>query len=133
MWVPKYIRDAKKGVDSPIPTQCVSNEEILPRPQRSDQAKVEHLTMEWGTENAKKVGLSRRDFMRSSMGMATAMLASNAVYGPYWEVDAAEATAAGDPGPGNLFFYLSRAGNDCGEGSVGQDSDGGERTAGACP
>lgn len=91
MWVPKYVRDAKKGVDSPMPMQAVSNEEILPRPQNRQQAQVEHLVKEMGEANAKKVGMDRRSFMRTSMGMATAVMASNAVYGPYWEVDAAEA------------------------------------------
>ena len=32
MWVPKWQRDRKKGVDSPVPTQVVSNEEFIPRP-----------------------------------------------------------------------------------------------------
>ena len=48
MWVPKYVRDERKGVDSPIPTQVVSNEEILPRPQNKQQAQVESLIGEWG-------------------------------------------------------------------------------------
>jgi uncharacterized protein len=91
MWVPKYVRDAKKGIDTPMPTQALSNEEILPRPQRDDQKKVEALTMEWGERNANRLGMKRRDFMRSSMGFATALLASNAVYGPFWDVDEAEA------------------------------------------
>ena len=34
--------------------------------------------------------MQRRDFMRTSMGLATAFLASNMVYGPNWDVDAAE-------------------------------------------
>lgn len=91
MWVPKYVRDTQKGVDTPMPTQVVSNEEILPRPQNTNQKKVEALTMEWGERNAKKVGMDRREFMRTSMGFATALLASNAIYGPYWEVAEAEA------------------------------------------
>src|SRR5215470_7337764 len=33
MWVPKWKRDQAKGVDSPVPTQEVSNEEFIPRPQ----------------------------------------------------------------------------------------------------
>ncbi len=91
MWIPKYVRDAKKGVDTPMPTQAISNEEILPRPQNKNQRAVERLTMEWGEANAKKIGMDRRSFMRSSMGMATALLASNYVYGPYWDVHAEEA------------------------------------------
>ncbi len=91
MWVRKYERDADKGVDSPIPTQVVSNEEFIPRPQNKYQKHIESLIAERGAANAKRVGMDRRDFMRSSMGMATAILACNEVFGPYWEVDAAEA------------------------------------------
>ena len=46
MWVPKYVRDEKKGVDSPIPTQVISNEEIYPRPIHKQQLQVESLIME---------------------------------------------------------------------------------------
>jgi len=91
MWIPKYKRDEMKGVESPIPTQVVSNEEFLPRPQNSKQKQVEHLIAETGEANARKLGMKRRDFMRSSMGFATALLAMNRVYGNHWEVDAAEA------------------------------------------
>ena len=34
--------------------------------------------------------MSKRDFLRSSMGMASAFMASNMVYDPYWDVEAAE-------------------------------------------
>ena len=40
MWIPKYLRDEKKGVMSPMPTQPVSNEEILPRPINNKQLQV---------------------------------------------------------------------------------------------
>jgi hypothetical protein len=42
------------------------------------------------------------------------------------------ATDAETPAVGNAFFYLIRAGNDCGDGQVGIGSDGAERQAGAC-
>ncbi|MAT14342.1 MAG: hypothetical protein CMJ46_03635 [Planctomyces sp.] len=90
MWVRKWERDQAMGVDSPVPTQAVSNEEFLPRPQNSQQKAWEKRIGELAEEKAKRVGLSRRDFMRTSMGLATAFLASNEVFGPYWEVDAAE-------------------------------------------
>ena len=80
MWVPKYVRDEKKGVDSPIPTQVVSNEELLPRPQHDLQKQVEALTMEMGGQQAKKLGMERRDFMRTAMGMAMLMNAVNVVF-----------------------------------------------------
>jgi hypothetical protein len=43
MWIPKWQRDHKKGVDSPVPTQVVSNEEFIPRPQNAKQQEVERL------------------------------------------------------------------------------------------
>src|ERR1051325_11935154 len=91
MWIRKAIRDEQKGVDSPMPTQVVSNEEFKPRPQNEKQKKVEHLIGELSESRARKLGMKRRDFMRSSMGLATCFLATNLAYGKnYWEVDEAE-------------------------------------------
>src|SRR5262245_23491135 len=90
MWIPKWQRDRQMGVDSPVPTQVVSNEEFIPRPQNEQQRQVERLIGELSEEKAKMLGMDRRRFMASSMGMATAFMASNMVYGPHWEVEAAE-------------------------------------------
>jgi predicted TIM-barrel fold metal-dependent hydrolase len=90
MWIPKWERDEKKGVDSPIPTQPVSNEEFIPRPQNEQQQQWENLIGELADEKSKKLGVDRRTFLRGSMGMATAFLASNMIYGNYWDVDEAE-------------------------------------------
>jgi len=90
MWVPKWRRDQKKRVDSPVPTQVVSNEEFIPRPQTKKQKQVERLIGELSEERARALGMDRRAFLRSSMGLATAFLASNMVYGPYWQVSAEE-------------------------------------------
>ncbi|MFN0122261.1 MAG: amidohydrolase family protein [Blastocatellia bacterium] len=109
MWIPKYKRDQIKGVDSPIPTQVVSNEEYLPRPQNQTQKQVEYLIGEMGAENARKLGMERRDFMRTSMGFATALLAMNRVYGNHWEVDPAEAlesAATAEKFPRGEYFII---------------------------
>ena len=90
MWIRKALRDMKKGVDSPMPTQAVSNEEFVPRPQSEPQKQVEHLIGEMSETRAKKLGLQRRDFMRTSMGLATCFLASNQVFGKCWDVDEVE-------------------------------------------
>ena len=90
MWIPKHERDSNKSVDSPIPTQAVSNEEFIPRPQTDNQKKWEYLIGEMADEKSRKLGMDRRDYMRTTMGMATAFLTSNMVFGPHWEVDAAE-------------------------------------------
>src|SRR5688572_6798291 len=86
MWITKGERDRRLGIDSPIPTQVVSNEEFIPRPQTKKQKQVEDLIMEWGARNAKKINMSRRAYMASSMGLATAFLASNCVHGNAFEV-----------------------------------------------
>src|SRR5262252_798156 len=90
MWIRKFQRDRKKGVDSPMPTQVLSNEEFIPRPQSQKQKQVEHLIGEMAEEKSKKLGMDRRTFMASAMGMATCFLASNQVWGKIWEVDEAE-------------------------------------------
>jgi predicted TIM-barrel fold metal-dependent hydrolase len=88
MWIPKWVRDRKKGVDSPVPTQVVSNEEFIPRPQNAKQKAVEELIGRMAEEKSKKLGMGRREFMASTMGMATAFLASNKVYGGnFWNVE----------------------------------------------
>jgi hypothetical protein len=61
MWVPKWQRDRKQGVDSPVPTQAVSNEEFIPRPQNKQQKQWETLIGEMAEENSKRLGLTRRD------------------------------------------------------------------------
>ena len=91
MWIRKHERDRRKGVDSPMPTQIVSTEEFIPRRQNERQKQVEQLIGEMGAANAKRLGIPRRDFMRTSMGLATCFLAMNRVYGDHFEVEEAEA------------------------------------------
>src|SRR6476661_5600729 len=90
MWIRKKQRDIQKGVDSPMPTQVVSNEEFIPRPQNAKQKQVENLIGTMAEEKSKKLGLDRRSYLASTMGLATAFLAQNMVYGNYWDVDGAE-------------------------------------------
>ena len=110
MWIPKWVRDRKKGVDSPVPTQVVSNEEFIPRPQNTRQKQVEDLIGQMADEKSKKLGMGRREFMASSMGMATAFLASNKVYGAkFWDVEEAESfepTAHEEKWPKGEYFIM---------------------------
>src|SRR5437899_7552811 len=66
---------------TPIPTQIVSNGEYLPPRQSATQKKVEARINELSDVNGKRLGLNRRQFMRTSCGMAAAFLAMNEVYG----------------------------------------------------
>src|SRR5438552_6656766 len=109
MWTRKVQRDKKKGVDSPVPTQVVSNEEFIPRPQNARQKQLEHLIGEMGEANARKRGMDRRAFMASSMGLATCFLAANKVYGKAFDVDEAEAfepAAVEEKWPKGEYFIM---------------------------
>lgn len=109
MWVRKVTRDRRKGVDSPFPTQVVSNEEFIPRRQTSRQQQVEHLIGEMSEARARKLGMDRRDFMRSSMGLATCFLAANTVYGQAFAVEEAEtweAAPGGKKHPKGEYFIV---------------------------
>ena len=78
--------------DSPVPTQIVSNGEYLPPKQSAKQQQVEARIKDLAEENAKYLGLSRRQFLQTSCGMATAFLAMKEVYGTdAFRVSAAEA------------------------------------------
>lgn len=90
MWVRKHERDRQRGVDSPMPTQVVSNEEIYPRPQNLKQREWEFRIAEIAERNSRRLGVSRREFLRTPMGLATVFFASNQVYGQNWDVDEAE-------------------------------------------
>jgi len=109
MWIRKGKRDMLKGVDSPMPTQIVSNEEIIPRPQNRQQKQVEHLIGEMAEEKSKKLGVDRRTFMASALGLATCFLAQNKVYGKVWDVDEVESlelAAYDEKWPKNEYFIM---------------------------
>src|SRR2546430_1556987 len=71
---------------TPIPTQIVSNGEYLPPPQSAVQKKVETRINELADANGKRLGLSRRQFLDTSCGMAAAFLAMNDNYGNAFEL-----------------------------------------------
>lgn len=65
----------------PIPTQIVSNGEYLPLPQTPKQKQVDALVQELADRRARKLGMKRRDFLRTAAGTATVMFAMNQIYG----------------------------------------------------
>ncbi len=80
------------SAETPIPTQIVSNGEYLPPRQSETQKRVERRIMELADINGKRLGLSRRQFLRTSCGMAAAFVAMKEIYGvDVFKVDAAEA------------------------------------------
>src|SRR5688500_7752164 len=76
---------------SPIPAQCVSSDEYMPNPQTEKQREFEARIKEYGSELARKAGMSRRAFFKTAAGMAAAFVAMNDTYGPIYAVSRAEA------------------------------------------
>ena len=89
------LRDAAvASFPSPVPTQVVASDEFYPIPQTPRQRRVEARMKELGAANARRNGMSRRQFFRTAAGMATAFAAMNDVYGPIFGVTQAEAASA---------------------------------------
>jgi uncharacterized protein len=80
----------------PLPTRLVSNEEFPPLPQTAGQQAVEDRILTEAGRLAPRLGLTRRDFLRTTGGMATSLLAMNAIFGRFFDVldvEAAEPSA----------------------------------------
>ena len=91
MWTRQCDLDAREEAPPPIPARIASNEEFIPPPQTPQQKEYEARVADIGERAAKRQGLSRRAFLRTGSGMAAALLALNEVFGPYYNVSAAEA------------------------------------------
>jgi uncharacterized protein len=83
----------RRGLSSavPIPTRLVSNEEFPPIPQTPAQRRVEDRILAEAARLAPRLGLSRRQFLSRSGGMAASLLAMNAVFGRFFDVLPVEA------------------------------------------
>jgi hypothetical protein len=94
--------------ETPLPTRLVSNEEFPPLPQTPAQRRVEDRILAEAARLAPRLGLSRRDFLRTSGGMATSLLAMNAVFGHFWDVLPVEAAdpAAFKERSGDAYFIF---------------------------
>jgi predicted TIM-barrel fold metal-dependent hydrolase len=76
---------------SPLPTQLVSNEEYNPLPPSPAQLEVERRINTTADCMARRLGIDRRAFLRSTGGMAAAFLAMNEVFGDFFDVRSVEA------------------------------------------
>ncbi len=77
---------------TPLPVQVVSSDEFFPIAQTERQKRVETRLNALADEHGAKRGLSRRQFFKTSSGMAAAFMAMNDVYGPLYGVNRAEAS-----------------------------------------
>ena len=100
----------KKGpvLSSPVPTCNVSNEEFCPIPQTVMQARVEERTNALIERAATERGMTRRDLLRTTGGMAAALLAMNSVFGRFFQISGVELfeTAAFAEQQGDPYFIF---------------------------
>ena len=106
-WVRKSELDAWLDRYLPIPTQVVSNEEYTPIPQTPDQRRVEREILAGAERQARRLGMDRRKFLKTSCGMALAFAAMNTVFGRMFTVEAAELfePAAVDENKPRMFIF----------------------------
>ena len=101
--------DVSEPLHSPIPTRMVSNGEYMPIPQTDQQKKVEARLGELADSASQKLGVTRRQFLASSGGMAAALLAMNEVFGRVFNVSPIEmfepAAFAQASVPRDLFVF----------------------------
>ena len=102
--------DMRRGLrtEVPLPTRLVSNEEFPPLPQTAAQRAVEDRILAAAGRLAPRLGLSRRDFLRTSGGVATSLLAMNAVFGRFFDVlpvEAADPAAFQERTGAPLFIF----------------------------
>jgi hypothetical protein len=94
--------------EAPLPTRLVSNEEFAPLAQTAQQRRVEGGILATAGRLAPRLGMSRREFLRTSGGTAASLLAMNAVFGRFFDVLDVEAAepAAFQARTGDPFFIF---------------------------
>jgi predicted TIM-barrel fold metal-dependent hydrolase len=99
----------------PIKLDTTSNGEFVPVPLSPANRKANALAHEAATQNAKRLGLSRRQFLMSSCGAASTLLAFNQAHGKAYELspEAAldEQLARAQTGPAKDEFILDVQGH----------------------
>ena len=101
--------DSAELLRSPIPTRMVSNGEYMPIAQTDQQKQVETRLEKLADSASKKLGVTRRQFLASSGGMAAALLAMNEVFGRMFKVSPIEmfepAAFAQASAPRDMFVF----------------------------
>src|SRR5215471_13621812 len=99
----------------PVPTRMISNGEYMPHPQTEKQKHVEFRVNELADRAAKKLGITRRQFLGSAGGLAASFLAINEVFGNKFfkvsEIEMFEPAAAAVNGPPADLFVFDDHGN----------------------
>ena len=89
------LRPARELAPLPIPTYPISNGEFYPARRTDDQRRVAAHIETLAQRYAPRHGLSRRSFLHSAAGMASAFVAMNLVYGGLFDAPESEAATPG--------------------------------------
>ena len=90
-------RNDPEGTRLPIKLDTTTNGEFAPIPLAPVHHRARRLALDSATTNARRLNLTRRSFLVSACGAATALLAMNAAYatggrrGGYYDLPAAAA------------------------------------------
>src|ERR1700751_1607864 len=95
---------------SPVPTWMISNGEKMPHPQTKQQQHVEYRIKELAETAAKKLGISRRQFLEGTGGLGASFIAINEAFGkPFLKVSPVEmyepAAYAEQGTPSDVFVF----------------------------
>src|SRR5215470_11220027 len=95
---------------SPVPTRMISNGEYMPHPQTKQQQHVEYRIKDLAETASKKLGISRRQFLEGTGGLAASFIAINEAFGkPFFKVSPVEmyepAAFAENGTPSDVFVF----------------------------
>jgi hypothetical protein len=95
---------------SPVPTRMISNGEYMPHPQTKQQQHAEFRIKELADAAAKKLGVSHRQFLEGTGGLAASFIAINEAFGqPFFKVSPVEmyepAAFAENGTPADVFVF----------------------------
>src|SRR5258708_37697428 len=94
----------------PVPTRMTSNGEYMPHPQTDQQKRVELRINQLADKASKRLGISRRQFLEGTGGLAASFLAMNEVFGQTFfkvsEVEMMEPAAFDENGPPRDLFVF---------------------------
>jgi uncharacterized protein len=82
-----------REISMPVPTRITGTDEVPPLPQTEKQRAAEKTILEFAGLYSGRLGMDRREFLKTACGMAAAFMAMNAVHGPLFRVDPAEAAS----------------------------------------
>jgi predicted TIM-barrel fold metal-dependent hydrolase len=105
-WIRKSDLDAWLDRHLPVATQVISNEEYVPIPQTAQQRRLEQEILANAEWQAGYLGMDRRQFLRTSCGMALAFAAMNSVFGHFFRVEAAELSESPAVAENKARFFI---------------------------